>query len=224
MEVCPFGLKNALAKFQRIMDWVLASFSFAKCYINDIIVFNLTLKEHLQEVFHRLNEHNFKLYHGKCQLFHIQVEYVGRMIYLGGLVQKAKIEAISQVPQPTIGSWLRTFLSLCNYYWRFVKGFNNIAKLLTQSTQIDYELIWGEAQKHAFQKLKTRPSSTHILRQPIQGWSFQLHIDWNTLRLGVALTQFDDDDWKFVMAYASWFNNKMKAKYNLYEGECFEVI
>jgi hypothetical protein len=51
---------------------------------------------------------------------------------LGGLgVQKAKIKAISQVPQPTNGSRLQAFLGLCNYYWRFVEGFNNIAKFLT---------------------------------------------------------------------------------------------
>jgi hypothetical protein len=42
----PFGLKNAPAKFQRVMDWVLVGFGFAKCYIDDIIVFSLTLEDH----------------------------------------------------------------------------------------------------------------------------------------------------------------------------------
>jgi hypothetical protein len=37
-------------------------------------------------------------------------------------------------------------------------------------------------------------------------------------------TQLDDDGWKFVMAYAIRSNNKMKAKYNSYEGECFTVV
>ncbi len=56
----------------------------------------------------------------------------------GGLgVQKAKVEAISQVPQPTNVNQLRTFLGLCNYYEIIMKGFNNIAKLLTSLTQID---------------------------------------------------------------------------------------
>jgi len=63
------------------------------------------------------------------------VEYLGHMIYLGGFgVQKAKIEAISQVPQPTYINRLRVFLGLCNYYWRFKKNFSNIAKHLTQLT------------------------------------------------------------------------------------------
>jgi len=50
-----------------------------------------------------------------------------------------------------------------------MKGFNSIAKTLTQLTQIDQKLIWDEAQEHAFQKLKAKFSSAPILKQPIQG-------------------------------------------------------
>ncbi len=35
------------------------------------------------------------------------------------------------------------------------------------------------------------------------------------------LTQLDDDDQKFVVAYASYSNNKTKAKYDSYEGDLF---
>jgi len=42
----PFGLKNALIKFQKVMDQVLVRFGFAKCYIDDIITFSLTSKDH----------------------------------------------------------------------------------------------------------------------------------------------------------------------------------
>jgi hypothetical protein len=66
----PFGLKNAPAKFQKVMDWVLENFNFAKYYINDIIMFSLTVKEHLQEVFDQLLKHNLKFYHHECQFFH----------------------------------------------------------------------------------------------------------------------------------------------------------
>jgi hypothetical protein len=43
------------------MDWVLTSFNFAKCYINDIIVLNFILgnpMQHLQKVFGKLKRHN----------------------------------------------------------------------------------------------------------------------------------------------------------------------
>jgi hypothetical protein len=77
---------------------------------------------------------------------------------------------------------------LCNYYWIFVKGFNNIAKLLTRLTQIDHEYVWGEEQEQTFKELKVRFSLAPILGQPIQGRPFQLHTNWNTLGMGVVLT------------------------------------
>ncbi len=80
-------------------------FSFVKCYINDIGIFSLTLgyhMHHLQKVFGRLKEHNFKLHPSKCQFFHTQIKYFGHMIYPSGLGgQKAKVETISLVPQLT---------------------------------------------------------------------------------------------------------------------------
>jgi len=73
----------------------------------------------------RFKEYNLQFHPSKCHFFHIQVEYLGHMIYLGELeVQKVEVKMISQVPQVMKISQLQTFLGLCNYYWRFVKGFN----------------------------------------------------------------------------------------------------
>jgi hypothetical protein len=58
------------------MDRMLASLGFTKCYIDDIIIFSLTLGDcmhHLQEVFGRLKEHNLKFHPCKCQFFHTHV-------------------------------------------------------------------------------------------------------------------------------------------------------
>jgi hypothetical protein len=65
----PFGLKNAFTKFQRVMDYILIGLGFAKSYINDIIIFSLTLEDHmhhLQEIFRRVEDHNLKLHPCKC--------------------------------------------------------------------------------------------------------------------------------------------------------------
>jgi len=62
--------------------------------------------------------------------------------YLGGVhgshdlskwigVQKVKVEAIPHVPQSIDISQLWALMGLCNYYQKFVKGFNNITKPLT---------------------------------------------------------------------------------------------
>jgi len=46
----PFGLKNAPPKFQKVMDRVLAGLGFTKFYINDIIVFSMTLGDHMHHL------------------------------------------------------------------------------------------------------------------------------------------------------------------------------
>jgi hypothetical protein len=83
MECLLFGLKNSFIKFQKVMDRILVGLDFAKCYIDDILVFSLTLRghmHHLWEVFKRLKEHNLKLHPNKWWFFHTQVEYLGHMI------------------------------------------------------------------------------------------------------------------------------------------------
>jgi hypothetical protein len=84
------------------MDLVLVGIDFDNCYIDDIILFSLIPRDHIlqdmYEVFERLKEHNLKLHFGKCQFFHIEVEYLGHILYLNGAwVHKAKVKTISHV-------------------------------------------------------------------------------------------------------------------------------
>ncbi len=63
---------------------MLVGVNFAKCYIDDIITFNLIPRDHmhhLQEPFQRLKGHHLKLDLGKCHFFHTHVQYLGCMIY-----------------------------------------------------------------------------------------------------------------------------------------------
>jgi hypothetical protein len=124
----PFGLKNAPAEFQCIMDQVLKGLPFARCYIDDVIIFSDTP----EQVFERLQAWGLRLHHGKCKFFHDQLPYLGHMITPGGLgVQEAKVEALNRILVPRDVSRLRAFMGLANYYRRFVRGFSLLAKPLT---------------------------------------------------------------------------------------------
>jgi hypothetical protein len=41
MVILTLGFEECLVEFQRIMDQMLAGLDFAKCYINNIIIFSL---------------------------------------------------------------------------------------------------------------------------------------------------------------------------------------
>ncbi len=108
-------------------DQVLIGLDCAKCKIDNIIVFSSTMEKHghhLPDMFEHLGAHGLKWHLGASM-------YLGHMIYLGGLgVQKVKVDAISKVQKLTNVSQLGAFLRLTNYYKRFVKGLNQIAKPL----------------------------------------------------------------------------------------------
>ena len=69
----PFGLSNAPATFQRLIEVVLRGLTFeiALIYLDDIIVFASSMSQHLQRlrmVFQRLREAGLKLKPQKCKL------------------------------------------------------------------------------------------------------------------------------------------------------------
>ena len=72
-KVMPFGLCNAPATFQRLMDLVLAGVQWSHClaivYMDDIIVVGRSFKDHLQNLsvaLQRLKEANLRLKPAKC--------------------------------------------------------------------------------------------------------------------------------------------------------------
>jgi hypothetical protein len=124
------------------------------------------------------------------------------------------VEAIARIPRPTDVNKVRTFIGLVNYYRRYVKGFNVMAKPLNMLLKLDQEWQWGDKQERAFVELKAKLVTAPILRRPIKGRPFQLHTDWSMLGLGAVLTQCDDEGKEFVVAYASCSNNAAELRYN----------
>ena len=124
--VMPFGLCNAPATFERLMEMVLVGLPWSTClvYLDDIIVhaktFDLAV-QHLREVLIRLRNALLKLNAKKCELFQHQVAYLGHVVSEEGIaVDPDKVEAVSKWPIPKNKKELRTFLGLCSFYRKFV--------------------------------------------------------------------------------------------------------
>ncbi len=116
--VMPSGLNNAPVFFQRIMDHVLEKAYFLKCYINDVLMHNKGLLQHLahlEELFKRLHKANMKIHPKKCEFVVTSIIYFGHKILLNGImVHWAKVVAILEMPNPTDIHTLRNFIRLCN--------------------------------------------------------------------------------------------------------------
>lgn len=102
----PFGLKNAPAIFQRSIDDVLRHHIEKRCfvYIDDVINFERTLEEHLDNlkiVLQTLHEANLKVQLDKSEFLHHSVEFLGYIITAEGIKpNESEIEAIKKYPEP----------------------------------------------------------------------------------------------------------------------------
>ena len=100
----PFGLVNAPATFQRLMEVVLAGIARDGChvYLDDILVFGKTLEEHnhnLRRVFDRINGAGLKLKAKKCCFAQMSVLYLGHVVSQAGVQTDPKeVDAVSRYP------------------------------------------------------------------------------------------------------------------------------
>jgi hypothetical protein len=128
--VMPFGLKNALVFFQRVMDQVFKGAYFLKCYIDDVLVHSEGLLQHLahlEELFKRHHEVNMKIHPKKCEFVVTSIVYLGHKILPNGIIiHWAKVVAILEMPNPTDVHTLTSFIGLCNYYRIYVQSFSII--------------------------------------------------------------------------------------------------
>ena len=85
----PFRLMNAGAKFQRFMEETLQEHrdKFAMPYLDDTIVYSVTLDEHIEHIVKVLETFvakGIKLNLKKCEFFMREVKYVGRIVNKDG--------------------------------------------------------------------------------------------------------------------------------------------
>ena len=155
----PFGLCNAPATFERLMEQVLSGLltSIALLYLDDILVPGRTFNkqiENLWTVFQRLKSARLKLNPKKCILFRKEVKYLGHVASAHGVVpDPGKIEAIVTWPRPACVRDVRSFLGLASYYRHFIAGYSEVAALLHLYTQKGVPFVWSKAAEAAFTRL-----------------------------------------------------------------------
>jgi hypothetical protein len=136
--VVPFGLSNAPATFQALMNDVLRPYlqRFVLVFFDDILIYNSSWAEHLQRVsivLNALRAHHLHLKRSKCSFDALSVAYLGHVITKGGVTMDIdNVEAVASWPLPWSARGLRDFLGLAGYYRKFIKDFGLIAALLTR--------------------------------------------------------------------------------------------
>ena len=170
-KTMPFGLVNSGAMFCRLMRQVLADVPNVDSFVDDMWIFTETCKAHMTslcQVLDRLRLAKLTAKPSKCFIGYSSIECLGHNI-VGQTVrpQEDKIQAIREATQPQTKRQMKSFLGLAGFYRRFIPSFSSIASPLTDLTKKDRPNSikdWQDKHEKAFQTLKTRLTSSPILR------------------------------------------------------------
>ena len=228
--VMPFGLCNAPATFQRLMDAILAGLQWSSClvYIDDLIIPGKTFPEHLdhlRQVFQRLKGAGLRLKPSKCNFCLKEVEFLGHVVGTEGVrTDPAKTEKVATWPVPTSKREVQQFLGLANYYRRFVKNFATIAKPLHHLTEKTAKFEWTEQAQSAFEELRLRLVTAPVLAFPDYTRPFILDTDASETGVGAVLSQLCEDGSECVVAYASRVLTRPERRYCVTRKELLAVV
>ena len=192
--VMPFGLSNAPATFQALMNDVLRPYlrRFVLVFFDDILIYSATWAEHLQHIAIVLNElraHQLHLKRSKCSFGATSVAYLGHVISAAGVAMDAdKVAAVAAWPAPRSPRGLRGFLGLAGYYRKFIREFGLIAAPLTRLLRRD-AFAWDDDAEGAFQALKRALTTGPVLQMPDFDKLFMVDCDASGAGFGAVLHQ-----------------------------------
>ncbi|CAM4628668.1 unnamed protein product [Lepidochelys olivacea] len=230
-NVLPFGLRNAPATFQRLVDGLLAGLGeYAVAYLDDVAIFSDSWAdhlEHLQKVLERIREAGLTVKAKKCQIGLNRVTYLGHQVGQGTISPlQAKVDAIQKWPVPKSKKQVQSFLGLAGYYRRFVPHYSQIAAPLTDLTKKKQPnaVQWtGKCQK-AFNKLKATLMSDPVLRAPDFDKPFLVTTDASERGVGAVLMQKGPDQEFHPVVFLSKKLSERESNWSVTEKECYAIV
>ena len=189
----PFGLAQAPAYFQQLINRVLFDLPYTFGYLDDILIFSPDAEmhiDHISKVFQRMREVNLKLKESKCNFMKNKIQYLGHFISGEGIAPiPEKLEAMEKIPSPRNPKEVKQFLGLVGYYRKFIPRFADIARNLTNLTRKNVPFIWTDQCEKSFKLLQEELLKHPILRYPDPDKQYILFTDASKYAWAGVLTQ-----------------------------------
>lgn len=222
----PFGLKNAPATFQRLINSILREHINKICvvYLDDILIFSTSLQEHVDNVnkiFSALRKANLKIQIDKCNFFSKETEYLGHILTKDGIKPNPdKVKNIVNLKLPSTQKQIKSFLGVTGYYRKFIKDYARIAKPMTHFLKKDKPINkLDPSYVNSFEDLKTLLTTHPILKYPDFNKPFKINTDASKYALGAVLIQEGHP-----VAFASRTLNSHEINYGTPEKELLAVV
>ena len=229
-NVTPYGLCNAGASYQRMIDICLSGLPPNRilAYMDDIVVFSKTFSEHLkhlEQVFHRLQHSGISLKLSKCVFASEKVDFLGFELSTIGIRPQSRLtDAIRAFSWPSTRKELKSFLGLAGFYRAFIPNFADISKPLNKMTSDSIPFDWNQECVQAFSCLKQRLCCEPVLKFPDFSRPFTIEVDASNYAVGGVLSQLDDHQQLHPVAYFSTALQQSQQNWSANTKEAFALV
>lgn len=229
-NVMPFGLVSAPMTAMRVMNQITSGMETTTfVFYDDILTFTADFEQHvaaLDELFTRLKAANIKLNAKKCDIFLNSVKYLGYVVNPNGILPDPdKTRAINAFKTPTNITEARSFIGMCNFFRRFIKGFAAIARPINDTIKVKQEFVWTPEAEAAMKALKEKLTSPPILVHFDVNSDIFVRCDASGYGLGAVLMQKSNDSTHSgVVAYASRTLIPSERNYATTHKECLAMV
>ena len=233
--VMPFGLCNAPATFQRLMDVVVLPEyrDFIETYIDDLMTHSMDFDSHLKHLdilFKQLRTHKLIVKLNKCRFAQLEVKFLGHIISQNSLKTNPEtVEAVKRWQRPA-GSGkkavtaVRGFLGTVNWYRKFIPHCADLQRPLINLTRKNVKFEWTDECQKSFEKLRDALTSAPVLTIADPNKVYILHTDASDFAMGAILMQEDSESNLRVIAYASKTFNDAQKNYDTTDREALAVV
>ena len=124
----PFGVTNASATFQRLIEKVLNKMNSGEClvYSDDVLVWSATFtwqSNKLERIFAAFRAAGLRFKRSQCQIVRREVKYLCHVIGTNGLsMEHDRIKGIRDIAVPKHKTELQSLLCLGNIYRRYLRS------------------------------------------------------------------------------------------------------
>ena len=226
-KVMPFGLKNAGATYQRLMNKMFANQigRNVQVYVDDMLVKSQKAEDHLsdlEETFRTLRSYRMKLNPSKCAFGVTAGKFLGFMVSQRGIEANLdKIRAIMEMAPPKNVKEVQSLNGKVAALNRFVSRATD--KCLPFFRILKKAFEWTDECQRAFEELKAYLSSPPLLSPSQQGEELFLYLAVSPAAVSAALIRKEDGVQKPVY-YASRAFQGAEGRYPPMEKLAFALI
>ena len=227
-KVMLFGMKNAPATFQRMVNKLVRDIDGCEGYIDDVVIFSDNWSDHIRQIerfFQIMREAKLTINLMKSEFGKATVKYLGNIVGQGQVRPlDAKIQTIVKYPIPTSRKELARFLGMAGYYRNFCLNFSEIAAPLTNLLSKKVKFVWTDDCQLAFDKVKLLLQKSPVLKSPDYEKPFKLIIDSSDVGTGSVLVQEASDGLDHPVSYFSKKFLKYQKNYSVVEKETLGLV